>query len=446
MQKKYIESGNYAISKKGALTLEAHLGTCVGVTLYDKEAELGGLAHFLLPEPTCLDKEFKVGMYATTGLPHFIKALCNAGADEKRLKATIAGGALIGPLSKEDLEFDIGGKTADAVQAILRDHKIPLIMAETGGYFGCRLSLDLTTFNSSIQPITRYTSSQTKTIEKPTAEDIDQIIFSVRPIPQIALKVIRMIHNKEYSMLHIGSEIKQDQILSAKIIALCNSTFIGLKNRIDSIDRALVILGEKRLLQLVVSASLEQYFSESNGYSLCKGGLFHHSLGTATIAEELAKYTRKVPSDLAYTAGLLHDIGKVVLDQYISSVYPFFYRQIQRGLPDLCELEEKNLGITHPEAGGLLAEHLSLPENLTEAIRYHHYPEKASAVPELTHLVYIADLLMNRFQVGHTVDGLNTDNLASRLKKIRLTPSQFPILIDLIPQKLFNSSFLPLKE
>jgi len=445
--KQFVASGNYIISKKKPVTLEAYLGSCVGVALYDSESELGGLAHFLLPEPTCLNHELKIGTYATTGLPVLINRLCNAGAKKDSIKATIAGGALVGPVSRDDLEFDIGSRTTETVQTILKDNGIPIMKAETGGYFGCRLSLNLTTFTGSIQPIVNHSSAATKTITRPGAHDISEIISNVRPIPQIALKVARMIHDKDYGMMEISKEIKQDQIISARIIRLCNSAFLGLKSRVDSIDRALVLLGEKLLLQLVVSASLEEYFSESiNGYSLCKGGLYQHALKTAMVAEELAKYTQKASSDIAYTAGLLHDIGKVVLDQYISPVHPFFYRQTGPDITDICQVEEQKLGITHPEAGALLADNWSLPENLSDVIKFHHYPENALVDVELTHLVYLADLLMSRFQMGQELECLNTDNLLQRLQTIGLTASQFPMLIDLIPQQLFDSSFVPLRD
>ncbi|MFW6147920.1 MAG: HDOD domain-containing protein [Thermodesulfobacteriota bacterium] len=446
--RQFVASGNWVISNKKSLILQAYLGSCVGVALYDSESEVGGLAHFLLPEPTSLNKELRAGTYAKTGLPIFLKHLYDAGARKNRLKAAVAGGALVGPVSRDDLEFDIGNRTTETVQAILRDHGIPIVKVETGGYFGCQLSLNLTTFTGSIQPIINHGSPATKKIsEAGVQQNIAQIISSVRPIPQIALKVARMIHDKDYGMREISKEIKQDQIISAKIIRLCNSAFLGLKTRVDSIDRALVLLGEKMLLQLVVSASLEEYFSESiNGYSLCKGGLYQHTLKTAIVAEELAKYTRKVPSDIAYTAGLLHDIGKVVLDQYIFPIYPFFYRQTETDMNDICEVEEKKLGITHPDAGALLAKNWSLPKNLTDVIKFHHYPENALIDVELTHLVYVADLLMSKFQVGQELEFINTDNLSMRLQTLGLTASQFPVLIDLIPQKLFDASFLALRD
>jgi len=437
----YVASGHYAISERNKAILEACLGTCVGVTLCDKASEVGGLIHFLLPEPTGLDKPWKPEIYATTGLPLFIQALRDAGARKDNLEACIAGGALVGPVSRQDLNLDIGGRTTEIVETILRDEGIPIAEAETGGYFSCRLCLDLETLESTIRPIDHQPSAGIRNFKEPTPEEIDKAIQLVRPIPQIALKIVRMIHNGDFSMGQVAREIKQDQIISAKIIRLCNSVFIGLKKRIDSIDRAIVILGEKLLLKLVVSASLELFLAEyGQGYSLCKGGLFQHVLKTAMVAEELARFTGRASSDIAYTAGLLHDIGKVVLDQYISSSYPFFYRRTQIDGMELCEAESEKLSVTHPEVGGVLAENWALPETLTDTIKHHHYPEQATEDPELAHLVYFADLLMSRFQVGQELECVNIDHLSSRLNRVGLTTPQFPIIVDLIPHRIFDTS------
>ncbi|HUU40592.1 MAG TPA: HDOD domain-containing protein [Desulfatiglandales bacterium] len=440
-----VPSGRYAISKKKDAILEAFLGTCVGVTLCDREGDIGGLIHLLLPEPTETSKPWKTGVYATTGLPVFIQSLCDAGAKKNRLEACIAGGALVGPISRKDLNLDIGGRTAEVVQKILRENGIPVNKAETGGYFSCKICLDLQTLEASIEPIDNHInhiSSSMKNFKKPTSNQIAHAIEIVQPIPQVALKIARMIHNEDYNMQEIASEIKQDQIISAKIIRLCNSSYMGLKKKIDSIERALVIMGEKLLLRLVITASVELYFTETGqGYSLCKGGLFQHALGTAIIAEELSKFTGRSSPDIAYTAGLLHDIGKVVLDQYISSGYPFFYRWTQIHGAELCKAEHLRLGITHPEAGRLLAENWSLPENLADTIKHHHYPEESTVDPELTHIVYLADLLMSKFQAGQELECLNTDKLLSRLKRAGFTASQFPTIVDLIPQKILDASF-----
>ena len=91
--------------------------------------------------------------------------------------------------------------------------------------------------------------------------------------------------------------------------------------------------------------SVNQFFGHSgSGYSLCKGGLYHHAVGTALIAEKIADYTGSAEPGKAYTAGLLHDIGKVVLDQSIVSAYPLFYRRLFEEEHNFLEAEKEILG------------------------------------------------------------------------------------------------------
>jgi putative nucleotidyltransferase with HDIG domain len=437
-----VASGSYIVSGTKDEILEAYLGTCVGISLCDRAAGVGGLIHLLLPEPTGIAKPWQPESYATTGLPRFIQALCGAGAQKRRLEACTAGGALIGPVIGQAPELDIGGRTTEVVQRILREAGIPVTKTEMGGYFSCRLSLNLRTWESEIHPIGDEGTNAETAFKKPTPSEIDKAVHSVRPIPQVALKVVRMIRDGHSSMQDVANEVRQDQVISAGVIRLCNSVFTAPRTKVGSIDRALVILGEQLLLQVVVSAALEQFFSGSGkGYSLCKGGLFQHALGAAMTAEELAKLTGSVPSDIAYTAGLLHDIGKVVLDQYVASATPFFYRRTQVDGIELCGVEAGQFGVTHPEVGKRLAERWSLPKSLIDTIRYHHLPERATIQPELTHLVYLADLLMSRFQVGQELERLNTDALTLSLQAVGLSPSDFPVLVDHIPRKIFGKTF-----
>ena len=146
--KKYLEikpvpSGCFTISNKKKGILTAYLGTCVGVTLCDRKANVGGLIHLLLPEPTGSVAPIKPENFASTGLPLFLNAIYKQGARMEGLEACMAGGALVGPLSQADLEFDTGGKTVQIVEEILSKGGIPIRKTETGGFFSCRLSLDL---------------------------------------------------------------------------------------------------------------------------------------------------------------------------------------------------------------------------------------------------------------------------------------------------------------
>jgi putative nucleotidyltransferase with HDIG domain len=443
----FIPSGNFYVSKKSNASLDAYLGTCVGVALYDRSANVGGLLHILLPEPASFSTFGKPENYASTGMPIFMDALIKKGASVDNMEVVIAGGALIGPISEQDLNLDIGGRTFEIVERILLESDIPVRTRETGGFFGCRLSLNLNNWETLIEPLSVPGESVRGEFRKPSVEELKSSMDSVRPIPQIALKIIRMLQDDTLSMKDIAKEIRQDQVISAKVIRLCNSAFYQQSSKIDSIDRALVILGDKKLFQLVVSACLEDFFAqEKDGYSLCKGGVFNHALGTAMISEQLAKLTGKVSGDVAYTAGLLHDIGKVALDQFMNKAFPLFYRRTQELNENLTKVESEIFGITHTEAGGVLAEQWSLPDRLKDVIMNHHNPEQASVDMELAHLVYLADLLMSRFLVGQELDRLNTDSLKSRLEKVGLKPEQFQLVIESIPEQLFSIPMATLKQ
>jgi putative nucleotidyltransferase with HDIG domain len=427
-----VGSGSYVTSKGERAILEAYLGTCVGVTLCDRQVGVGGLIHLLLPEPTSKDTIWRPEAYASTGLPLFIQHLRKEGARKENLEACVAGGALVGTLSHRDLVLDIGGRTADVVEQILRHENITVRKSEIGGYFCCSLSLNLQNWEVDIAPSGISTVVPGRSdFERPGSKQFDLIIESVSPIPQIALKVVRMISDQNYGIEDVAHEIKQDQVMSAKVIRFCNSVFSGNRTRVDSIERALLIIGEKWLLQLVVGAAMEGFLSQpEGGYSLCKGGLFHHSCGTAAVAKSLARFTGRTPPDLAYTAGLLHDIGKVVLDQYMGAARSLFYRHVQAEDIDLIQAERELFGMTHPEAGKRLATHWSIPETLTDVIQHHHQPDQAAVGSELTHLVYLADLIMSRFVVGQELEKQNHHAFASSLDMLGLRTDQLPSLID----------------
>jgi putative nucleotidyltransferase with HDIG domain len=191
---------------------------------------------------------------------------------------------------------------------------------------------------------------------------------------------------------------------------------------------------------VVVAIAIESFFSNSRrGYSLCKGGLYYHALGAAIIAELLANFTGKTSPGVAYTAGLLHDIGKVVLDQYMAPIFPIFYRRTQLEAGALTDVEYEMFGIDHTEAGKKLAERWSLPENLIDAISHHHEPEAGKKRYALTHLVYLADLIMSRFVVGQELERLDTKGLDLRMQAAGINAEQLSGIIDHIPMELFQN-------
>ena len=185
--------------------MQAFLGSCVGVTLFDREAGIGGLIHLLLPEPPSMDLSWNPEVSAATGMPIFIDALCRQGAGKERLQACIAGGALMDPVSQADLTLDIGGRTAEMAQHILQNEKIPIRQIEVGGCFSCCVSLNLTTWETTIEPYVLPAPTTTADhFTRPTAEQLNEVIEELIPIPQIALKIIRMINDETSSFREVS--------------------------------------------------------------------------------------------------------------------------------------------------------------------------------------------------------------------------------------------------
>ena len=437
-------SGSFCISRNFPLVLQAFLGTCVGVAAYDEVAGVGGLIHLLLPEPVSKGNTYQPEKYASTGFPIFLKELYSKGACKNRLKAFIAGGALVGPIATRDLILDIGGRTVETIMGYLNEEKIQVEKSETGGFFTCSLNLNLRNWHCNIEPLSNLKSSKGTELAVPPMSEIERVMEDIQPIPQVALKILRLVNQEEPDFKNLTEEIRQDQVICAKALKLCNCALFSCAKKIDSLDHALAFLGIKNLVKLVISSAMGDFYNHSTaGYSMCKGGLYHHAVGTAIITEKLADLTGRVNPGLAYTAGLLHDIGKVILDQFIASAYPLFYRQLFEKGAHFLEAENKILGINHTKVGSDLAVRWSLPDSLIDTIKYHHDPEAAVHNIEVTHLVYLADLIMSRFHAGLELELLSTEGLTSRLNTIGFSIENFCDIVDSVPAGAFRSEPTP---
>lgn len=429
-----VNSGSFIVSKAKGIRLEAFLGTCVGLAVFDRKNQVGGLYHILLPEPMSSSAPGEPLNYARLGLPRFFKALNEAGAELDSMEISTAGGALVGPVSMQDLQLDIGGRTAEIVNKFLSNLNVRVTHSEMGGYFSSRFEMNMSNGEVIIEPIGKPLSDNEPEQINLNEQDIDKAISRVRPIPQIALKIVRMLNSNEVNLKSVADEVRQDQVISAKVINMSNSALFSPRSRIDSVDRALVMLGEKKILQLILFVSVELFYQDAeNGYSLCKGGLYHNAIASAVVAEQLARMTNMVEPDVAYTAGLLHDIGKAVLDQYVARAYPFFYRKIFTEQKSLLEAERDLLGVQHTSVGSRLAELWALPESLKQVIAYYHMPEQVTEHSQLVHLVYLSQLLISRFKVGTNISRINTSNLSQRLERLGIGVEDFPDIVDKIP-------------
>jgi len=430
-----ISSGEFYVGKRSNKFLKAFLGSCVGIVLIDKKASVGGLYHILLSEPPARRAIDEPGKYASTGMPLFLEAMYMAGAQKENLKAYVAGGALVGKVSLLDLRLDIGGQTAEVVEKYLALEAVKLERVETGGYLSAQITLNMNTLECTIEPLNsgHHLLKSSQPYQAPP--DINQAIKKLRPIPQIALKVIRMINSETSSLSAVAEKIRTDQILTAKVLQLSNSAYINPGRKIASVDQALIYLGEKRVLLLTLAVFSEMFYQQAEqSYSLVKGGLYRHALGVAFIADQIARFTKSMLPDRAYTAGLLHDMGKTALDQFMAKDFPMFYRKMMENPQrSLLELERELFGTDHAEMGKKLARSWNLPEELIDAIAYHHDPSKAQTDPEMTRLVFLANTLFYAFNSGVSLAITDSVFLDENLRMLGLKNNDLKELIDRIP-------------
>ena len=434
----YVAAGDYVISEAGEqIKLVALLGTCVGVAIFDSSNDIGGLCHILLDKPNDPENVWQPRNYASTSLPFFVDDLLKKGAQRDRLQAAVAGGSLSAPFCVRDLNMDIGGRNSEAVLQYLDRHHIPIIKKEIGGCNAMNLTFIARNCQVNITHIISAMESRAVSYEPkiPSKEDIRAAIAAIKPIPQVALKLIRLLRLDDYDIDAISEEIKSDQVLSAKLLSYCNSSFFGFRANIDSVDRAVVCLGGEYLIEAIVSTAVASFYEQGKkgGYTLVKGGMFRHSTAVAHLAKVIARLSGKEDEQTAYTAGLLHDIGKVVLDNFVSDARPLFYLAEQEKVDDFIELEQRCFRCDHQTIGRKLAKIWDIPANLKEVISYHHTPGRAKKFQKLTTIVHIADVLASLVVAGVEMEKINATSFTKGLASLGMTDSMVPQIIGEVP-------------
>ncbi len=219
-------------------------------------------------------------------------------------------------------------------------------------------------------------------------------IKSLPTLPAVAQKVSKMAENDNTSAQQLGKIISTDQALSGRVLRLVNSSFYGFPGRISSISNAIVLLGFDVVKSLIISVSVFEMME--------KGviGLWEHSLGCAIVSRMLAKRVDDCDPEEASVAGLLHDIGKVVVSMQLSENYEDIKKLIVEKKIIFSDAEKEVLGFTHQDIGGWLTESWNLPVNLQEPIAYHHQPLKAQKAKIPTAVVHVANFLTRAMGFG----------------------------------------------
>jgi len=222
-------------------------------------------------------------------------------------------------------------------------------------------------------------------------------------LPSVLGKIFATVADPDASALDLGNHITADQSLSAALLKLVNSAYYGFFRQIDSVTTAIVMLGFVEVRNLVLAASTFRALSSPLS-KFDRMQLWRHSLATAMASERCAKVLGMGLDD-AFVCGLLHDIGKVVLDVLFPERFEVAAENASTGAKFLRDAELEVFGMDHGKVGGILGEHWNLPTSLVDAIRYHHTPEASKDYPAKADLTALANFIAHQAGVGKSGNG-----------------------------------------
>ncbi|UCG17276.1 MAG: HDOD domain-containing protein [Phycisphaerales bacterium] len=233
-------------------------------------------------------------------------------------------------------------------------------------------------------------------------------IGTLPPLPDTVLKLIRVLDDPRSTVDDIVETIRYDQAITGEVLRLCNSAYFGLSRKVTSLGDAMLCLGTVKVMQLVMSVHTTNLLAKAQtGYGLDPGVLWKHSVAVALASATFSDHIKATSGSVAFTAGLLHDIGKVVLNDYVADEFGEIVRRVTEEGVSFIDAERKVLGFSHEQIGGMIAEQWKLPEIIVLCIRNHHDPGAVQPSNPLVDVVYLANCTCLMLGLGLGADGLS---------------------------------------
>lgn len=255
---------------------------------------------------------------------------------------------------------------------------------------------------------------------------ISKIINNVQKLPTlpaVANKVTKLLKDPTCTAIRVSEVIDKDPSLTIRVLRLVNSAFYSVRSEVTNVRHAVALLGFKTISQMVITISVFDVFKGGYGREFDREGFWKHSIGCGVMSQKIAHLSDYVGVDDCFTAGLLHDIGKVVVDQYLHEEMEQVIQLTQEHEISIADAEKEVMGINHADIGGQVMENWKIPAPIVAAVKYHHsvLEERRNgehAQDSIVDIVRLSDALCKREKIGYTGDRIIpdiTEDLYSRL-------------------------------
>jgi HD-like signal output (HDOD) protein len=264
-----------------------------------------------------------------------------------------------------------------------------------------------------------------------TTQDIQKAIKAVRPLPDVALRVLRLVEAPDYRIDDLVALVRTDPVLVARVLRLCNASLYGLDHEVTAVGDAIAWLGSRNLVQMVMACCASGTFAgvRSSPYA-DPMALWRHAIACAVTGQTLAVASGRVGAAVAFTAGVLHDIGRIALSQNAdeAKLAEALARHHENPAADALQIERAMFGVDHASVGGLIAAEWRLPQELSAALRHHHDEARLVEPAPLTALLHVAEQMVQQMGAGAPFPRLQARIAPAALAQLGLRTADLPTL------------------
>lgn len=268
------------------------------------------------------------------------------------------------------------------------------------------------------------------------AEDLVRGTVTLSSPPLIYNKLMQVLEDPRSSSNDLGNVISEDQGLTARILAVVNSALFSLPWEVEAISAAVRVVGTSQIRDLALATSVLSLFSDVPDDLLDVDGFRYHSLACGVAARVLAGHRGEDNVERFFVAGLLHDIGKLVLILNAAAETRAALEEALATGRDLRDCERESVGCSHDQVGDVLLERWRFPDALRESVRFHHRPQRASRFPVEAAAVHVADIMAHALGWGRSGQPVVPTFAAEAWDVLGLEEGVIPLLVDEMEHQL----------
>ena len=263
-----------------------------------------------------------------------------------------------------------------------------------------------------------------------SAEQLMRGTTQVSSLPDLYRRLDAAIDAPNSSFAHIGKIVADDTGFTARLLRIANSALYNFPSKIETVDRAMSIIGTKQLRELALATTVITMFKGLENSLVSMESFWRHSLCCGAAARVIATLRRENNIERFFVLGMLHDIGRLVMFNRIPDECGAIIDEARRDQRLLFELEKERLGFNHADIGRLLLQMWRLPKGQVEAVGYHHNPHVAQHYPLEAAVVHVADVIANALQSGTSGECFVPRFNAEAWQRLEISEKQLTAIVE----------------